>query len=288
MGGSIEAHWERIKPFLEILKLKGSLVDVSTILAVSAFLGRRDWRLIWAMLSCILIHSGGDIYNDIYDREIDQVCKPLAPIPSGRMTVKAAWAYLALLLLLALSISLYLSKILFLCLVAGILTGYVFYSHPMFRFKDMPIVSIAIIAFSFSLESIGVWSLYSGITREALIVAAYIFLLVFSLVFMKDFRDVEGDINSLPLMWGVKKAAIFSSMLCILPLMIFVFLSTIYQQAIIWIAALTFISLVSSCIKILVFGDPVAQGRELKNRMILSLSMPNIVLFALSEARSWL
>ncbi len=282
MKSSLLDYSKKIEPFLEILKLKGSLVDISAILATSAFIGSIDGRILLAMLSGILIHSGGDVYNDIYDREIDKICKPMAPIPSGRMSIKTAWAYLVLLVSLALSVSLYLSKILFICLVIGILTGYVLYSHPMFRFKDIPIVAIAIIAFYFSLESIGVWSIYSSITREAFIVAGYIFFLTFSLVFMKDFRDVKGDINSLPIMLGVKKAAILSSILCIIPAIILVALSMIYRSVIVVITSLTFIFLASFCIKILLFGDPVAQGKELKNKMIMSLSIPNIVLFILS------
>ena len=274
--------FERIKPFLEILKLKGSAVDVSVILATVAFLGEVDWRVIPAIISGILIHSGSDIYNDIYDREIDRLCKPTAPIASGRMSLKVAWIYLCLLVFTALTISLILSKILFFCYVAGILCGYLLYSHPNFRFKDKPVIAIATIAFCFSLEAIGTWSIYSSITKDTLIVATYVFLLIFSLVFMKDFKDVKGDVNSLPLMLGVRKAAKVCSALVFVPLGFMIILSIIYKLANMLIIAIIFLLLISPCIKILLFRDPVTLGQKLRDRMILSIFAPNIILFILT------
>jgi geranylgeranylglycerol-phosphate geranylgeranyltransferase len=270
---------KRIEPFIEILKLKSSVLDVSTVLVTSAFLGNIDGRILLALFSGILIHSGGDVINDIYDREIDKICKPKAPIPSGRMSVKAAWLYLLLLVSIALPISLLLSKILFICLVLGILEGYILYSHPWFRLKDVPVASIALIALYFSLESIGLWSIYSPITRDTGIIAGYVFFLVFSLAFMKDFRDVRGDINSLPILIGIRKAAIISSMLAIFPAFILIALSVFYGSFKILIAAVMFLFLISFCIRILLFDDPVAKGSELKDKMILSLGLPNMGLF---------
>lgn len=280
--GHLVFYADRIKPFIEILKLKGSAVDVSVILATSAFLGEVDARIVLAIISGALMHSASDIYNDIYDREIDRICKPRAPIHSGRMSVKAAWTYLSMLTFIALAISLLLSKILFLCYVAGILCGYVLYSHPKFRFKDKPVIAVSIIAFCFALESIGAWSIYSSITRSTFIVATYIFLLIFSLVFMKDFRDVRGDVNSLPLMLGVRRAARVCCGLAFVPVIILVILSIVYKSIYMLVTAAIFLFLIFSCVKILLFGDPVIQGGRLKDRMILSLSVPNIILFILT------
>lgn len=281
-GGGVHPSIEKVKPFVEILKLKGSFVDISVILATSAFAGEVDERIILIILSGMLIHSGSDIYNDIYDREIDRICKPQAPITSGRMSIKTAWIYLSSLTLIALCISLILSRLLFLCYVAGIIFGYIFYSHPKFRFKDRPVVAILTIAFCFSLESLGAWSVYSPVTRKAMIVAVYIFILIFSLVFMKDFKDVEGDVNSLPLLVGVRRAAILCSLLAFLPFVAMITLVAITRSIILLSTAFIFLFIVLSCIKILLFDNPVAYGKKLRNRMILSISLPNISIFILT------
>jgi len=78
---------DRAKPYIEILKLKASVIDVSVMLATCSVAGEIDVRILPAVLSGVLMHSSGDIINDIYDREIDRICKPLAVIPSGRMGV---------------------------------------------------------------------------------------------------------------------------------------------------------------------------------------------------------
>ena len=77
----------RITPFIEILKLKGSTIDLSIILIVCSMLNHIDFRAGLLLLWGMMLHSGGDIINDIYDRHIDKICKPNSPIVSGRMSV---------------------------------------------------------------------------------------------------------------------------------------------------------------------------------------------------------
>lgn len=278
---AINGFARRAKPYFEILKLKGSLVDVAVMLGTSAFLDIADWRLPLAVITGALIHSSADVYNDIYDREIDKICKPSAPLSSGRISVKAAWVYLGLLTFIALSVAFYLSQVLFSGYLVGIVSGYVLYSHPVFRLKDVPVVSIGIIALYFSLESLGLWSIYRPLGREAFLVAGYFFILVFSLVFMKDFRDIKGDVNSLPIMLGVKKASLICCVLAILPLGGIVLLAVAFSMIMAGVAAVAYLVLISSCIKVLVFENPVVRGRVLKDRMVLSICIPNIILFLL-------
>ncbi len=177
------------------------------VAATCAVLGIWDYRAAVVILAGIMIHSGCDVINDIYDIEIDKICKPDGAIASGRISVKNAWIYMILLFSTALILSLNLSLILFACLLTGIIVGGIMYSHPSFRLKDKPGIAMADMALCFALESIGIWSVYSQINTRSLMVAAYVFVLVFSLTFMKDFKDVAGDINSLPLLLGIHKAA---------------------------------------------------------------------------------
>ncbi len=219
-----------------------------------------------------MIHSGCDIINDIYDIEIDRICKPNGAVASGQIPVKNAWGYMILLFSIALILSLNLSMILFACLLTGIIVGGIMYSHPSFRFKDRPGIAMADMAFCFALESIGVWSIYSPINSNGLMVAVYVFILIFSLTFMKDFKDVAGDINSLPLLLGIRRAAKVCSMLTILPLIPLIYAITRYHY--LAPAAVIYALFAAGCIKILL-RDPVAEGNRLKDRMILALTVPN-------------
>ncbi|MFZ3059717.1 MAG: UbiA family prenyltransferase [Candidatus Methanoperedens sp.] len=225
-----------------------------------------------------MIHGACDIINDIYDVEIDKICKPKGAISSGQISEKNAWRYMILLISSALIISFNLSFILFTCLLTGIIVGGIMYSHPSFRFKDKPGLAMANMGLCFALESIGIWGIYSPVNSESLMVAIYIFILVFSLTFMKDFKDVTGDINSLPLLLGIRKAAKVCSALAILPLIPILHIIIKYHYS--GFTAIIYLVLIAGCIRILM-GNPVAEGHRLKNWMILALTVPNFsMLFA--------
>jgi len=246
-----------------------------------AVLGVWDYRAAIAILAGIMIHSGCDIINDIYDIEIDRICKPNGAIASGKIPVKNAWIYMILLFSTALVLSFSLSLILFACFLIGIIVGGVMYSHPAFRFKDKPGIAMADMAVCFALESIGVWSIYSTINSDSLMVAVYVFVLVFSLTFMKDFKDVAGDINSLPLLLGIRRAAKVCTALTILPLIPMIYAVTKYPY--LAPAAVIYIVLIMGCIKILM-GNPVAEGNRLKDRMIMALTIPNFSMLLVKMA----
>jgi 4-hydroxybenzoate polyprenyltransferase len=227
-----------------------------------------------------MIHSGCDIINDIYDIEIDRICKPNGSIASGKITEKNAWIYMLLLFSTALILSISLSMILFTSYLIGIIVGGVMYSHPAFRFKDKPGIAMGDMAVCFALESIGVWSIYFTINSDSLMVAVYVFVLVFSLTFMKDFKDVAGDINSLPLLLGVHRAAKVCTALTMLPLIPMIYAVTKYPY--LTPAVVIYVVLITGCIKILI-GNPVVEGNRLKDRMILALTVPNFIMLLIKD-----
>jgi 4-hydroxybenzoate polyprenyltransferase len=222
-----------------------------------------------------MVHSGCDIINDIYDIDIDRISKPKGAVVSGAIPLKIAWVYMGALFFISLIISLWLSPVLFLSFIVGIIVGGIMYSHPIFRLKDTPGVAMIDMALCFSLESLGVWSIYSPLNFNSLIVAAYIFVLAFSLTFMKDFKDVAGDKNSLPLLLGIGRAAKVCSVLAVLPLVPLIFL--VIKYPFIVPSAIIYVLLVAGCIRILL-GDPVKNGVKLKNWMIMAMVIPNFIM----------
>lgn len=270
-------------PYISILKLEGSIVDISVVAVSCAILGMWDYRAAIVILAGIMIHSGCDIINDIYDLDIDKICKPNGAIASGQMTVKNAWIYTIFLFSTALILALVLSLILFACLLIGIIVGGVMYSHPLFRLKDKPGIAMVDMALCFALESIGTWSIYSSVNNDCLLVAIYVFVLIFSLTFMKDFKDVAGDINSLPIMLGIRRAATVCSVLTLLPFIPIIYAFMKYHY--LWLAIAVYAILIAECIKILM-RDPVAEGKQLKYMMILALTAPNLIILLTSMAMS--
>ncbi|PKP54544.1 MAG: ubiquinone biosynthesis protein UbiA [Candidatus Altiarchaeales archaeon HGW-Altiarchaeales-3] len=234
------------------------------------------------LLFCgMMIHSGGDIINDIYDRHIDKICKPNSPIVSGRMSVRTAWVYLGILYLTAILIASLLNYICAGLSILGIIIGGFLYSHPKYRVKDHPVFSIASCALCFALEPIAIWSIYAPVTIDTLLISFYVFTLTFSLIFFKDFRDVKGDSNSLPLMLGVKKAARFVCVLSLLPVLPMIFLFFLYKTVGLILAIIVYGLIAISAIHILL-NDPVTHGNKLKNRMFLMIFAPSFTLFLMT------
>ena len=68
---------------------------------------REHWDLIlWMLVGAIAMRGAGCVYNDIVDRDLDAKVTRTAsrPLPSGAVSVHAAWAWLGLLCLIGLTV----------------------------------------------------------------------------------------------------------------------------------------------------------------------------------------
>jgi len=276
---NFELNIPGIMPFVEVLRLKSSTADISIVIIACSILQQIDFRAGLLLLSSVMIHSGGDIINDIYDRRIDRICKPNSPIVSGRMSVTTAWAFVSILYSVSIVIAASLNYICVILSILGIFIGGILYSHPKFRLKDHPILSITGLAVCFALVPAAVWSIYAPVTIDTLMVSLYAFMLIFSLAFFKDFKDVKGDINSLPLMLGVKKAAIVVSALSLFPLLPMLYLLWLYKTTAIALAIIIYLPIAISAVHILT-NDPVTNGHTLKDRMLMMIFIPSLVIFS--------
>ncbi len=76
--------------------------------------GKSDWPLLlWLLLGSIAMRGAGCVYNDIVDRDLDaQVARTRSrPLPSGAVSLKAAWVWLVLLSLIGLVVLLQLPRL---------------------------------------------------------------------------------------------------------------------------------------------------------------------------------
>lgn len=83
----------------------------SVALAGAAF--RRWDLLLWFLLGSIAMRGAGCVYNDIVDRDLDRKVSrtALRPLASGRISLKAAWAWLAGLCLVGLVVLIQLNSV---------------------------------------------------------------------------------------------------------------------------------------------------------------------------------
>jgi len=73
-------------------------------IALAGGAARRWDLLLWMGVGAIVMRGAGCVYNDIVDRDLDRKVARTAgrPLASGRLTLKAAWAFLFLLCLIGL------------------------------------------------------------------------------------------------------------------------------------------------------------------------------------------
>jgi 4-hydroxybenzoate polyprenyltransferase len=166
------------------------------------------------MAATLNIASNG--LNQIFDLEIDRINKPKRPLPSGRLTMGGAWAVTLVSFAAAFVMAWYVApggrRHVFWCVVAATAITSL-YSVPPFRTKRLGIWANVTIAIprGVLLKVAGWASVKSAMGVEPWFLGAIFGLFLLGATTTKDFADMEGDrqggCRTLPLQYGVEKAA---------------------------------------------------------------------------------
>ncbi|MBN1928865.1 MAG: UbiA family prenyltransferase [Chlorobiaceae bacterium] len=142
--------------------------------------------------------------NDYFDLDLDRLNEPTRPIPSGRISEKEAIWNWVIVLAAALSISIGLSLhiggerglVFSLCMMAGLIFGYV-YSAPPFKLKKNIFLSAPAVGMSYGVITyLAANALFSDIRPEVVWLAVLNFFMAISLIIMNDFKSEKGDAES--------------------------------------------------------------------------------------------
>ena len=177
-----------------------------------------------------LLNAGNNALNQIYDLEIDRVNKPKRPLPSGRLTVAQVWWFTNVTYALALVLawlgraaSGHAHECFWLVAVAVVCTY--LYSVPPFRTKRLGIWANVTIAIPRGvLLKVAGWSSVKTIVGlEPWYIGAIFGLFLLGATTTKDFADMEGDrrggCRTLPIQYGVRRAAWMISPSFVVPFM---------------------------------------------------------------------
>jgi 4-hydroxybenzoate polyprenyltransferase len=182
-----------------------------------------------------VLNAGNNALNQIYDLDIDRVNKPTRPLPSGRLTIGQAWRFTSAAYVLALILAwlvaphgpaLSLSKrhdCFWLVAVACMCTF--IYSMPPLRTKRLGIWANVTIAIPRGvLLKVAGWSSVKTIAGvEPWYIGAIFGLFLLGATTTKDFADMEGDrrggCRTLPIQYGVRRAAWMISPSFVVPFM---------------------------------------------------------------------
>ena len=180
--------------------------------------------LLGAVMAAVL-NAASNTLNQITDIKNDAVNKPHRVLPSGRMTIKTACIFSILMWFLALALACCVGvECLLIVLVASVFIYN--YSAPPLRLRAHPFNAPLAIAIPRGLLLfVAGWSTVKTIHNpEPWYLGLVFFLFILGASVSKDFSDMEGDrragCSSLPLKYGVKKAAIIISPFFIFPFLL--------------------------------------------------------------------
>jgi hypothetical protein len=93
---------DSIKPYLQLTRPANIVTAIADILAGMAIaqFSFESSPAYWLILSTVGLYGGGVVLNDVFDAKLDAIERPERPIPSGKVTLRAAATLGVLLLLL--------------------------------------------------------------------------------------------------------------------------------------------------------------------------------------------
>ena len=199
---------------LQLIRVGNCLMAAAAVWVGSYLtVGFQDSRSLWVVMAgAFVICAGGNIVNDIIDRDADRINHPARPLPSGRLTLSAAKRVALLCHLGALSM-IFISN--WYVMSLGLLTIVALFTYNLWL-KKLPLVGNLLIGILGGLAFLcGGLAVDPGRALElpGPLMAA-IFAVLFHLIreIVKDVEDLEGDglqqVRSLGRLIGVRAALI--------------------------------------------------------------------------------
>jgi 4-hydroxybenzoate polyprenyltransferase len=168
------------------------------------------------LVMAAVLNAASNGLNQIYDLDIDRVNKAKRPLPSGRLSLGEAWIFTAAAYLVALALAWFVApggrhECFWIVLAATAFT--VLYSAPPFRTKRFGIWANVTIAIPRGvLLKVAGWSAVKTVVgAEPWFIGGIFGLFLLGASTTKDFADMEGDARggcrTLPVVYGVNRAA---------------------------------------------------------------------------------
>ncbi len=222
------------KAFLSIIRPQNCIIGGLTVIAgiamafyqavgVWAAIGPIVPLFLYGYVTYFFVAAGGNIVNDIYDIEVDRINRPHRALPSGRMTVRQAWAYVAILSILGVVFSWIPGRPVSAVLVIVFeIIGYVYAA----KVKTLGLAGNLMVAFSFAFGSLYGSVIFAEVAglpwSNAIIIPVWLYFLTAFLILqaretIKGAEDVKGDalrnVRTIARVYGYKAAAIVAAVL---------------------------------------------------------------------------
>ncbi|MHA1247866.1 MAG: geranylgeranylglycerol-phosphate geranylgeranyltransferase [Candidatus Thorarchaeota archaeon] len=211
------------KAFISILRPQNCVIGGLTVIAGIAIayrmnpvglLGDYALNFLFGYITYFFVAGGGNVINDIFDIEVDRINRPHRALPSGRMTVRQAWAYVILLSVMGVFFA-WLNGIWgSVVVIVFLIVGYAYAS----KVKELGLAGNFLVAFSFAFGVIYGAFVYGELVGAIMIpTPAWLFFITAFMILqaretIKGAEDVEGDrlrdVRTVARVYGYKVAAL--------------------------------------------------------------------------------
>jgi 4-hydroxybenzoate polyprenyltransferase len=230
--GSGRDYLELSRPFTLVAPALGV---VSGAVTAAGALPRETWSsslLLYPALGAVMaatLNSANNALNQIYDLDIDRINKPMRPLTSGRVSIRQAWTFTWIGYAVALTLAWLVAPAgrheCFWIVVAATIATFI-YSCPPLRTKQRGIWANVTIAIPRGvLLKVAGWSCVKTVAGlEPWYIGMIFGLFLLGASTTKDFADMAGDARggcrTLPIVYGVRRAAWMISPSFVLPFLL--------------------------------------------------------------------
>lgn len=190
-------NWNKINAYVELLRPQNAATALLAFL-IGFFFSNHTiiWNELFAGLTIlILLHAAATLQNDVEDIKIDTINAPMKPLQSKKISLYEAKRFLYLLLLIVLLLSIVIFPFyLFISVPFALLIIWLYNKKP-FLLSHKPIASILLLTSSYALLPIlfGLVLSKQAISPLLIIWLLSWFLIRFSIIILKDYKDEKGD-----------------------------------------------------------------------------------------------
>jgi geranylgeranylglycerol-phosphate geranylgeranyltransferase len=224
--------------FVSIMRLQNCIIGGLTVIAGIAIAYSRQWLnsgpglssilylFVYGYITYFLVAAGGNVVNDIFDIEVDKINRPHRALPSGRMTIRQAWWFVAFLSVLGVVFAWLpgrpVSALIVICFE---IIGYAYAA----KVKTLGIAGNFMVAFSFAFGliygSVIYAEVFATLTTSPIPIPTWLFFFTAFLILqaretIKGAEDVEGDklrdVQTIARIYGYGPAAVVAGALNIL------------------------------------------------------------------------
>ena len=188
------------------------------------------WELLlpvlWGALMAAVLNAGNNGLNQIYDLDIDRVNKPKRPLPSGALSLREAWGFTVVTFVVAWALAFFADpngrRECFWIVLFTSLLCWIYSAPPLWTKRRGMWANVTIAIPRGVLLKVAGWSTVKTIVGvEPWYIGAIFGLFLLGAASTKDFADIAGDkqggCRTLPIEYGVKRAAWIIAPFFVLP-----------------------------------------------------------------------